>query len=372
MAPTAAAELAEHGLLNRPPETGLGSAGDGYSAMIKRLEQWPHLSPDAQSELAGAVLAAREQAAGAGGRRARDLEAVADLWVEALVGANIRLIIIICREQATARWGAGAGVGRMPDLVAEAFQAAMEAVRAWRPDRGPAFPTWLARIVRDRVRSAVSGADTVRITTAWSRMRRIAHARRNALQVELGRAPTLDELRQDITDYCREWAARRIPGDLDPETFDRMVELKLRKQGMLAALDHLEDILAVPSWTVSLDRSVGDSGTALVDLVGADPGAEEAFEVVDLGLLRAEVERAMADLPERSREILRLRYGLGDPPGEPMTYSAIAQRFGISAERVRQLERSALERVRRNGGAGWLVGWLVGSGAGDTGAGAGR
>lgn len=96
-----------------------------------------------------------------------------------------------------------------------------------------------------------------------------------------------------------------------------------------------------PRTVTSLDRPIGlDEGAALHELIPA-PEVEpfEDLEVpLDLGALRA----AVARLPEREREIIRLRYGLD---GKPLSLAQIGRRLGITRERARQIEAEALERL---------------------------
>ena len=93
----------------------------------------------------------------------------------------------------------------------------------------------------------------------------------------------------------------------------------------------------------SLDALVGeDGGTTLGDLVdNADPGPEEL--VIDRAT-RAALVGLLDRLPEREADVVRARYGL--VPGPKQTYEQISGRIGVSRERVRQIEREALERLR--------------------------
>jgi RNA polymerase primary sigma factor len=91
----------------------------------------------------------------------------------------------------------------------------------------------------------------------------------------------------------------------------------------------------------SLDRPIGSEGdTAYGELFAAEQPAVE--EELDLSLREEAVHRALARLPERAREVLKLRFGL-DGDAEPLSLEAIGKRLGLTRERVRQLESEALE-----------------------------
>ena len=105
---------------------------------------------------------------------------------------------------------------------------------------------------------------------------------------------------------------------------------------------------------VSLDQPRATSGeTALIDLVAAEGGGSE--ETVEISLSRDELRRALNELPGREGDVLRLRYGLGDD--EPMTLRDVGRAFGLSAERIRQIELRALSRLslRREVRALWMT-----------------
>ena len=93
----------------------------------------------------------------------------------------------------------------------------------------------------------------------------------------------------------------------------------------------------------SLDKPVGeDSGTQLGELI-ATPG-ESLEEEVHVSLQEETLHRALDELPERERDILKLRYGLdGDP--DPKSLEEIGRTLGLTRERVRQIEAQALERL---------------------------
>ena len=113
---------------------------------------------------------------------------------------------------------------------------------------------------------------------------------------------------------------------------------------MELAVEAVADLDAISRTPASLDALVGDSGaTTLGDLVDAADASPE-----DLVVARASQQQLVAligDLPERESTVIRARYGLEQ--GRRQTYDEIGARLGVSRERVRQVERDALERLRR-------------------------
>ncbi|MBI5852732.1 MAG: sigma-70 family RNA polymerase sigma factor [Planctomycetes bacterium] len=117
-------------------------------------------------------------------------------------------------------------------------------------------------------------------------------------------------------------------------------------QDLGLSTERIEEILAVRRYAVSLDAPIGteDDGSSLAQSL-ADSSLEPIHESIREGDLDAELHTALAGLPDRERMILMRRYGLGGR--EPETLLQIAQDLGVTAERVRQLQKAAIERLRR-------------------------
>jgi RNA polymerase primary sigma factor len=108
-------------------------------------------------------------------------------------------------------------------------------------------------------------------------------------------------------------------------------------------LKHVRDTRAAARTVASLDKAVGDdSDTSFGDLVAQ--AASDVAEEVQVALDESALHRAVADLPEREQEVIRLRYGL-DEEMEPHSLEEIGRRLGITRERVRQIETQALSRL---------------------------
>jgi RNA polymerase primary sigma factor len=327
------------------------------SAFQRQMDRYPQLSPASQLELVERVRAGQaaqvrlDQGSLRRGEDVKLTRAVRDgqRAAEYLVGSNFRLVLLICAEKGRERLGIDRAADMMPDLVGEANVALAEAIAFYDPARCPVFATYVGRVVRDRVQYVLSRDSALRLAPSWNRLKRIAAVRGPALALQLGRRPTEDELREDLFQQCREWAFNRLTPEQralpDDEREDVMLA-KLRKQGMLGALASLSDVLVAAQSVTSLDTPVGEDGTSTRgDMVAADTG-DDLFDTVEMDALTDTLAAALEDLTDRERTIVEMRFGLSEEfRGEHHTYAQIGARFGVTAERIRQIERSVLDRL---------------------------
>lgn len=330
------------------------------SALSRGADAAPHLSPDAQDELVVAYQAAlvqvesfsgsRRQGAGRGrdSARARRAQAEADRCLSHLVTLNFRLVHVIARDLVSRRYPSRDRMSEMlPDLIQEGNFALTQAAQRFDPSRNLAFPKYAARAVRDRVRYVLSEQTPTKMPSAWGRTHRIARHLIPELTTSLGRRPTTEELQEALLEKALEWAADHLTdtdATLDAAGRHEAMMAKLRKQGMLGAIEKIEDILTLSQQMSSLDATVGDGTTTLSELIVDDTANDTSFDPVELRELSEALEVAMSELSEREREIIRLRYGFVD--GEVWTYERIRPQFGVTAERIRQIERQVLDKLR--------------------------
>lgn len=261
----------------------------------------------AENILAGA-LTVKER----GGRKAvkatrEELAIVADQGQAAMrqfITANLRLVVSVARKY---------GRSQMPllDLVQEGNTGLIRAVEKFDYTKGFKFSTYATWWVRQSIsRGIAQQSRIVRLPVHVAEQINQVSATRRNLERKLGREPEIIEIAAEL--------------DL-PE--DRIVEL------LRLARDH-----------VSLDAPVEEDGdTALGDLLARDttPGPDEVvLDAED----RARLDDMLANLDDRSADVVRRRYGLLD--GRQAKLADIASVWGITAERVRQIERQAIAKLR--------------------------
>lgn len=267
-----------------------------------------------------------------------------------LVGSMYRLALIICQELAAERYGRERMLEMLPDLVSEANAAVVEAVGTYDEARSPSFSLYAGRVMRDRVRMTLQRSSTVGVAPSWLRLKRIYTVLRPEVEMRLGRAPLEPEMQAELRVVCLRWAADRLTPEqqqLPAAERQELMESKLRKQGMLGAIDRLSEVLSATQQVTSLDAPVGEADGARVgDSLTAATG-DSVYDEVEHAELRADLMAALSSLTEREREIILHKYGFVD--GEPWTFAKLAPKFGVSAERIRQIERNVLARLRGPG-----------------------
>ncbi|KXK54402.1 MAG: RNA polymerase sigma factor [Chloroflexi bacterium OLB13] len=290
------------------------SADDPVGLYFRQMAQEPLLSAADEVDLAKRIEYGKI-AAEVIARRGHTLDAERIVRYEALVlegqaarehlgRANTRLVVSIAKRYMSQ------GLP-FPDLIQEGNVGLMRAVDKYDYKRGNRFSTYATWWIRQAItRALAQKTRTIRIPLHMTE--RIRQMYRTAQQLEqaLGRRPTAEEIAAEM--------------DVPLETI----------RGMMDASQH----------AVALERPVGDDGdTEFGDFI-EDQDTLSPVDAAIQHLLEETIEQVLGELTNRQSSILRLRFGLGG--GEPHTLEEIANKFGLSRERIRQLEKEALRRLK--------------------------
>lgn len=341
------------------PEVLLSGSGPSkdltaLSSFQRSAERFPPLTPPQQLELCLVYRAGKEaaEALKLGVKNKKDKEKLevlvreSDRAMEHLCASCWRLAWLIVREQAERRFGREKAIDLLPDLMQEANGALVQSIRDFDPDRTPTFHTYAAQVIRNHTRMILGRDGYLRLAPAWVRIKRISAARLPELTSELGRTPTKEELQQSLLDYCLKWAEDKLTEEQQklPERQKQDLRMaKLRKQGMLGAIRDIDDVISASQSPVSLDAPVGTDGSAtLGDLIPGD-GESDLFDRVEMNELRKAISASLSALNERERDVVIRRFGLDG--SDPSTCAQLGERYGVSSERIRQVERAALSKL---------------------------
>ena len=225
---------------------------------------------------------------------------------ELMIKANLRLVVKLAADDKHC------GLPIL-DLISEGNLGLMKAVERFKPSRGVKFSTYACWWIKQSIRRALANqSKTVRLPVHLvdriQRLRRVS----SALSAELGREPNDFELAEEL--------------QVEPSYVTRLREIS--------------------SGTVSLDVRIGSEGedSTLGDLL-ADPVAVDPTEEHERIDFREAVTRSLQILTSREVEILQLRFGLGDD--RERTLEQIGDKLSVTRERVRQIQNSALSKLRR-------------------------
>jgi len=259
----------------------------GLKRYLQEIGQFPLLTRQQEVELAGKIekgdAAARER----------------------MINANLRLVVTIARDYANL------GLPLL-DLISEGNIGLTKAVERFDPNKGAKLSTYAMWWIKQSIKRALANqSKTIRVPVHLAD--KIAKVRRVSIQMseELGREPTDEELSEEI--------------GIDSDKVARLKSVGIRP--------------------ASLDAPIADNdSTEFAEVIGDDE-AQTPFELLRDKNLLGEVDGLLEVLDSREKKIISQRFGLDG--GEPKTLEDVGKDFGITRERIRQLQNIALAKLRR-------------------------
>lgn len=277
-------DVSQHKLLTKADEEGLFTKRDKARATVKRLEA-KTLEPE------GTLTTAEKRQLGRAKR-------VWDTTETEIAECNLRLVVSIAKRYKQSGMP-------LADLIQEGNLGLMHAITKFEISKGFKFSTYATWWIRQAItRGIADTARTIRLPVhAGEQLRRIRKVQ-TQMTIKLGREPTLAELAAEL--------------EMDA--------------------NQLSELLMMAKGPISLDTPLNEDDSRTLEGMLPDSKATKPERVTEIAQMRAEIERALELLSPREAEVIKLRFLVETP----LTLEQVGNHFGVTRERVRQIEKQAL------------------------------